>query len=396
MSAHPKTQHDLVARVKAKTQKELQRIEDAPEMPEIPEKEFSQEAPFWDEAVRIGTFDELVPIPTSNLEEIRKASEEYYFAFHHSGPAAKITSADSLFLLVCWYKSGLNIEELAGFKGIAPSSLEKTIQRARVLMHKTLSDRWLNNPERPTPLLGSNYPYIGLLGDSTTVQIYHPAMKFNEAKQYFDGHHWIYGLKKEVAVRASAPHFAVAFLPSAPGARNDYVIHKEHFLEYEPYLRKTEMEKLLLSQDTQHSHWAILMDSAYDGNALDTPLERRIAIKKNPSSPAIVHANEELKNLRVHVECFFGRMYKLWGVIRNIYKWDHDFFDLDFENCAMLTNEHIRANQLTEEDRIFYRKYLSSRVSEAERKQAKRKLSLRKYEEKHKKRKIDEVNDVLV
>jgi hypothetical protein len=49
---------------------------------------------------------------------------------------------------------------------------------------------------------------------------------------------------------------------------------------------------------------------------------------------------------------------------------------MDFENCALLTNEHIQSNQLTELDRKFYLMVAKERTDKTERKNEKRKAQL--------------------
>ena len=43
------------------------------------------------------------------------------------------------------------------------------------------------------------------------MEVYCLKTRFEEAKVYFDGENKIYGLKKEVAVLAQKPHFALSF-----------------------------------------------------------------------------------------------------------------------------------------------------------------------------------------
>jgi hypothetical protein len=63
--------------------------------------------------------------------------------------------------------------------------------------------------------------------------------------------------------------------------------------------------------------------------------------------------------------------------MRGVYRWDHRNFDMDFKNCALLTNEHIHNNQLTELDRKFYLMVTKERTNKKERKNEKRKAQLR-------------------
>jgi hypothetical protein len=80
--------------------------------------------------------------------------------------------------------------------------------------------------------------------------------------------------------------------------------------------------------------WAILMVRDR-GPESDTPEERQITITKNPTTIGEQKRNEELSQIRVWIECFFGRMQQLFAIMRGVYRWDHRNFDMDFEDCAL-------------------------------------------------------------
>ena len=87
-------------------------------------------------------------------------------------------------------------------------------------------------------------------------------------------------------------------------------------------------------------------------------------------------------------------MYKLWSVVRNIYRWDHRHFDIDFDICALLTNEHIKRRQLETIENRFYTKVTQEKREEIDRAKQKRKLELQKCKEK-KKEKTDEWGNLI-
>jgi len=74
---------------------------------------------------------------------------------------------------------------------------------------------------------------------------------------------------------------------------------------------------------------------------------------------------EELKRLRVSVECWFGRQQNLWGIIKGVYRWSKEHFDLDFDITALLTNEHIECAELLATDLNFHLAYLEQRTAES-------------------------------
>lgn len=122
---------------------------------------------------------------------------------------------------------------------------------------------------------------------------------------------------------------------------HDFEIHKENYPTYLEYLKKTESERGMIAAD-QDVRWAILGDKAYytsnDNEA--TVGERRI---------------------------------------RECYRFDHCYFDEDFDNCVMLTNELIRNNQLNDPDREFYRQFVQMRKDAANKRANKQREAYQQY-----------------
>ena len=109
-------------------------------------------------------------------------------------------------------------------------------------------------------------------------------------------------------------------------------------------------------------------DRGYIGPDLDTPNLRRVKMIKNPSFRSEINRNSELEKIRVPIECWFGRLKKLWKFTRETYTLDHRKFDDHFEILALLTNEQIRVSSLVENDQKYYKIYLQMRMKLIERK----------------------------
>lgn len=190
----------------------------------------------------------------------------------------------------------------------------------------------------------------------------------------------MYALKKEVIVMRAPPHFALFMSKGVPGATHDYTIHKDNYTAYVPYLFKSPLEQASLPGD-HHDAWALLLDSGYVGPEGDTPHLRRIAMAK----PSTLRTAEDRQRhttqarIRVPVEQFFGRFYKLWGIFRHTYRLDHTHFDSDFDSCALLTNENLRQAGLTEADKMFLLSRQEKRRRTKEEQEAKRKEQVAAY-----------------
>ena len=338
----------------------------------------------WERLQRNNKWELYTNFTENQILQLYRCMVPHIHSNRRRGPLPKISYIDGIIIILTFYKTGLEFDKLAEFIGIKPTMLKNTIERLRLILYETLHEIWLANPTRPNPINGTNFPHIALLVDSTSIQVYRPKAPFQEAKIYWDGKNHIYALKKEVAVIASKPHYCLFLQKGVVGSRHDYEYLKTTYHSYIPYLQKTSEEFLLLQVDQMHQNWSALFDKGYIGPENDTPGLRRIIPKKNPSAYSHQAENIEKNKIRVPVECFFGRLQKLWKVFRGIYRWDHKNFDVDFDNCAMLTNEHIKCNNLEELDRRFMQQVFQKRKIEEEKKIEKRKREQEKYKEKKK------------
>ncbi|OAF69515.1 hypothetical protein A3Q56_02685, partial [Intoshia linei] len=63
-----------------------------------------------------------------------------------------------------------------------------------------------------------------------------------------------------------------------------------------------------------------------------------------------IKEHDEQCTIRSPVERFFGRLKQIFSVFSRIYRYDHQNFDIDFDNAVLLTNEFICKTELTEDD----------------------------------------------
>lgn len=303
------------------------------------------------------------------------------------GSRPKSSWLDMLVCYLAWFKTGADYTVLACVLGdITASRVEDNINRIRPLLRSALSQKWLQFPVRPVPLSGTIFPYVALLIDNHTTQCNRPRAPFNEAKIYYDGKNRIYGLKTEIAVTASAPHYCVFVGAHTPGSVHDFEILKRGYNRYLEYLLKLPTENAALPTDQQSRFWAVIADKGYIGPEHATPDLRRLTPIKDPQTPVQITYNQSIGRVRVPVECFFGRIVTSFGVFRNIYRWSHSHFDADFEIACCLVNEQLEATTLNENDSLHYRGLLIRRVREATEKEAKRKLMQDQYRERKRRR----------
>lgn len=300
-----------------------------------------------------------------------------------------ISWSDSILVLLMFYKTNLGIVELASFLSISYHLLLSAIRKGRLLLHQALTNKWYTNRTRPIPLNNSMFPYIGLCWDHTSIEIYKPAGRFNEVKRYYDFKNRIYALKKGFGILASSPNYMIFNSPSVPASIHDFEDFKQYHRNLLPYLLKTDHEKHQIQTDIGNPLWGVSMDRGYCANVEHTADIRRVTPFKGVRTVEEYKHNEEIMKVHV-VERFFGRMKRLWKLTANVYKMELDFFDMDVENCALLTNEHIQKLSLNDEDYKYLKILeLNSRTKNENR-------QMKRYEQKNiymqkKKRRFNEV-----
>eukprot|EP01132_Coremiostelium_polycephalum_P001553 gene1553-1966_t len=162
-----------------------------------------------------------------------------------------------------------------------------------------------------------------------------------------------------VLVMAAAPHYCLFVGANRIGSVHDYDAFKDNCNNYTDYLKKRtssgssqpnpipNIQTQQGSDETttaENSYWSILADSSYIGQD-PTPYP---VLTIGKSSTIVEDVPDEVRKLDpekkvlwVNVECFFGRMYKLWNILSKTFKLGRDSFDDYFDLCALLTNEHI-------------------------------------------------------
>lgn len=391
MSINPELNCQKLIEAFDKIEYEVKTIEQIPINVDEAECFEESEGTLWEIWKAKGLFEKMTNFNQNQLEDIYQAMKPYLMKHQKRGPKPKTSPDDSLLIYMAYLKSNLDYESLGAFLGMNAHNIRECIKRTRPVLYDTLHSRWLEEKRRPEVLKDTPYPYASLIIDTTTIEVFHPRTSFQEAKIYWDGKNKYYGVKKEVAVMASSPHYALFFQPYEVASKHDYSIFKENYGHYLEYLLKLPDEYSKLPSDNANKYWGMLMDKGYIGNPLDTPGIRRIHPKKKPTLSIDLMDNKEINRLRVPIECWFGRLKKLWKILRDTYSIDHKNFDQDFDNCGMLTNEHIKCNLLSELDQQFEYQLTQSKIRKFKEKVSKRKLEMENY----KKNKLMKLNILI-
>jgi len=99
------------------------------------------------------------------------------------GPLPKTTWLDHFLIIIMVYRLSCTLHDLSIRMKIKLPTLEEVINRARPVLNKTLKERWWKERPRPKPLEETIFPHTALIIDSTSLQIFKPLAKFNEAKK---------------------------------------------------------------------------------------------------------------------------------------------------------------------------------------------------------------------
>lgn len=297
------------------------------------------------------------------------------------GPQPRSSLSDALLCYLTMLCLPADQPMLAKTLGLKEAQFAGNVDRVRPILNEALKTKW---PEMaPSPLEDNERGIYeaGLLVDTTTVECFKPKGRFGESKHYFDAHHWVYGLKTEIAVTSARPHVMVAKSPHSPGSVSDYEIHKKNYTNYLPYLRKSAEERHESAENgDDFPFWAVIGDKMYIGPVADTQPERRITPKKGHHlSQQEKKRNKDVSRERNPVEWFFGRLYRKFPLFNGIYKFDHSNFDIDFENACLLINEDITVSELALTDGEFYQKFLDERMERFKAQEKKRKANYQKY-----------------
>jgi hypothetical protein len=203
-------------------------------------------------------------------------------------------------------------------------------------------------------------------------------VSFEDAKVYYDGKNEMYGLKVEIAVHVVPPHYCMFVSDSVPASKHDYMLHKEIYENYLPYLRMTPDELARAPDDFNGHYWYIMGDKGYVGPNDDTePIRRVVPYRGTNLNEAQTTWNANVNRRRVVVEQFLGRMVTLWTVFRTKWRYDHAHFDTDMAIACMLTNHHLENTELHDDDRDMLLRLRIMRRQKKQQKDADRHRSVR-------------------
>ena len=232
------------------------------------------------------------------------------------------SNREKLLFLIVYLSQGVRVVELLVAKWI--KTRQQVQERAKAIA-RLFYPHLVGGAVRFFNESVEDAPDAALIVDCTVCQINRPKRPFDEAKIFFSGKHFIYALKKEVCVNVRSGTAAV-ISKAYPGSVHDLKILRDHAHAINDMLGG----KILLA------------DLGYQGARHDVP--------------TIVPCDDSLEQLRtrrVLVECFFGRLKKMWTVFSTRWKLGEEVFDTFFDIACALTNLDILHRPLRQSEAEF-------------------------------------------
>lgn len=160
---------------------------------------------------------------------------------------------------------GYDFCELSSFTHFKKTTLNSVSDRIHPILLATLHQQWKHKP-RSQSLYTTEYPYIGLLIDTTSIEVFHPKCHFKEAKAYYDKKNRIYTLKKRVYNPNSCSPLWIILSERRDWLQVQLEGNISKLASYTSYLMKTTVEKTIIPTNLQQTRWVILGDKGYLGS----------------------------------------------------------------------------------------------------------------------------------
>jgi hypothetical protein len=265
--------------------------------------------------------------------------------------------------------------------GLKTSSFEKMVMKMLTLIEEPLKENFIKpvsmTTQRAQGQVFKNYPYALYATDVKFQEAYRPSGRFIEAKRYFSGKHYLYGLKLEASV--ALPGVCVSLSGHHPGSVHDNTIFTERKdLHTEMLTKNVSIGELAIedngegSQDYSRS-WGVLVDMGYQGSG---SIIRTIQPKRKPRNDELtneeIQRNKRVSSDRILVENYFGRMSKLWSIMSDTFRWSHDKYDMIATISCALTNYHTSLTPLIAQDGSYYNLTLKEYIRRGQQSKEKR------------------------
>ncbi|KAG2987298.1 hypothetical protein PC121_g22100 [Phytophthora cactorum] len=330
-----------------------QELEEYPCMAEESESTASQ-SPIYDGFVEEGGGDAILRLTNITPRELNTLwmSVRAHVTRHWNvrrGRCSVYKGKDVLFMLLVMMKNGGTWEMLSSIFHAKTPTFIKTITGFIRAIAPSLYDDWVAEKTQEETMrmlvtLGNTFVYhpCALYAtDVTFQQANRPAGNMDEALPFYSPKHKLYGYKVEVSV--SLRGFAINCTEHARGNTPNITMFRHNEAFHHATRRKSNEDRSLwdvgLINTEYPNEWAVLTDKGYQG--VEQHVRCIHSTKGSNPTAAVAQQNADISSDRISVENWFGRLFGLWSICADKYRWGEDLYDDIFQTCAALTNYHI-------------------------------------------------------
>ncbi|KAH7824083.1 uncharacterized protein MONOS_1710 [Monocercomonoides exilis] len=217
------------------------------------------------------TQNEYLHLPINTLIQLGNLVRSRIVQTPKRGPHRTLTPHDQLLVYLEWISSSDTLKKIASSLKITETMACQAITEVRPILLDVLERRFSSPPRPPLPAPGP-FSNVALLVDATTVKVATPVIDYEDKKKLFDGHHYCYCMKFEVAVSSWFPHKALFVSDAVEGGVHDIELYQNGVERYVKYLKKTPEELLRSSEQDEKGSWSIMGDRGYQGQFPDIDL----------------------------------------------------------------------------------------------------------------------------
>lgn len=287
------------------------------------------------------TFRDLTNFTTEQFQELCSIVSESC-AKCGRGRRTVLTVEDRMFWLLYYLNTGGKVDEIGPFFKCSASTFFRRCIETLGMIAPVLS-KMVPESVTETSRKFKNYPNAVGACDVCFIPIVRPS-DYEEQKKYYSGKHKQHGFKLQAIVNADG--ICISTYYEQYGSVHDLVVFKNS--------SKLKMLEVVEGTDSGTSfvtHHPVLFDRGYTGvqKIFQEAVVAIRRVKGKELTKRQEEINDKIKEDRIIVENFFGRLKTLWGIVANPMRVDIDRAMKIAEICVSLTNFHIKFNPLRAE-----------------------------------------------
>ena len=279
-----------------------------------------------------------------NLNQFNELCELVRNCFQKAGKGNRtaLTVEDRVFWLLCYLNTGGKIREICHMFQCSSATFHRNCNETCDLIYPVIKSL-IPQSTTGTARRFANFPNAVGACDVCFIPIVR-SRDYDEQKKYYSGKHKQHGFKLQAIVNADG--ICISTYYEQYGSVHDLVVFKNS--------SKLKMLEVVEGTDSGTSfvtHHPVLFDRGYTG-VQKTFQEAVVAIRRVKGKELTKRQeeiNDKIKEDRIIVENFFGRLKTLWGIVVNPMRMNIDLAMKIAEVCVALTNFHIKFNPLRAE-----------------------------------------------